>query len=35
VVAGTYTVQLARRAGTTLTPIGAPQRLRLSPLAAR
>jgi hypothetical protein len=35
VVAGTYTVQLARRVGATLTPIGAPQRLRLSPLAAR
>ena len=35
VVAGTYTVQLARRVGATLTPVGAPQRLRLSPLAAR
>jgi len=35
VVPGTYTVQLARRAGTTLTLIGTPQRLRLNPLAAR
>ena len=34
VVPGTYTVQLARRAGATLTaPIGAPQRLRLNPLS--
>jgi hypothetical protein len=32
---GTYTVQLARRAGATITPIGAPQRLRLNPLASR
>jgi hypothetical protein len=35
VLPGAYTVQLARRAGATLTPIGAPQRLRLSPLLAR
>ena len=29
---GTYTVQLARRSGATLTPIGAPQRLQVIPL---
>lgn len=29
---GTYTVQLARRTGTTLTSIGAPQRLQVIPL---
>jgi len=32
VTPGTYTVQLARRTGTTLTPIGAPQRLKVIPL---
>jgi hypothetical protein len=32
VAPGTYTVQLAKRTGTTLTPIGAPQRLRVIPL---
>ena len=32
VAPGTYTVQLARRAGATITPIGAPQRLRLNPV---
>ena len=32
VTPGTYTVQLARRMGTTLTPIGAPQRLKVIPL---
>jgi hypothetical protein len=31
VTPGTYTVQLARRSGTTLTPIGAPQRLQVLP----
>jgi hypothetical protein len=29
---GTYTVQLARRTGQTITPLGAPQRLRVIPL---
>jgi len=32
VTPGTYTVQLARRTGATLTPIGAPQRLKVIPL---
>ncbi len=32
---GTYTVQLARRTGTTLTNIGAPQRLEVVPLEQR
>jgi hypothetical protein len=32
VTPGTYTVQLARRSGATLTPIGAPQRLQVIPL---
>jgi len=35
VVPGTYTIQLARRNGTTLTPIGAPQRLHVIPLNAK
>jgi hypothetical protein len=35
VTPGTYTIQLARRTGTTLTPIGAPQRLQVIPLNAR
>ena len=32
VTPGTYTVQLARRSGSTLTPIGPPQRLQVIPL---
>lgn len=32
VAAGNYTVQLARRTGTTVTPIGAPQRLSVIPM---
>ena len=32
VTPGSYTVQLARRSGTTITPIGAPQRLQVIPM---
>jgi len=35
VTPGRYSIQLARRSGATLTPIGAPQRLQVIPLNAR